>query len=57
MEFASSLQAARDGEFEAYLIFFSGRADADDNMYPFLLSGGEANWGRYLESVVGPPDQ
>jgi hypothetical protein len=52
MEFASSLQAARDGEFEAYLIFFSGRADADGNMYPFLFSGGEANWGRYSNPLV-----
>jgi peptide/nickel transport system substrate-binding protein len=52
MEFASSLQAARNGEFEAYLIFFSGRADADGNMYPFLFSGGEANWGRYSNPLV-----
>ena len=52
MEFASSLQAARNGEFEAYLIFFSGRADADGNMYPFLNSKGEANWGRYSNATV-----
>jgi peptide/nickel transport system substrate-binding protein len=52
MEFASSLQAARSGEFEAYLIFFSGRADADGNVYPFLHSIGEANWGRYSNPVV-----
>ena len=52
MEFASSLQAARNGEFEAYLIFFSGRADADGNMYPFLNSKGEANWGRYSNATA-----
>ena len=52
MEFASSLQAARNGEFEAYLIFFSGRADADGNMYPFLDTKGEANWGRYSNATV-----
>src|SRR5262249_49784433 len=52
MEFASSLQAARNGEFEAYLIFFSGRADADGNMYPFLNTKGEANWGRYSNATV-----
>jgi peptide/nickel transport system substrate-binding protein len=52
LEFASSLQAARSGEFEAYLIFFSGRADADGNMWPFLHTGGEANWGRYSNPVV-----
>jgi peptide/nickel transport system substrate-binding protein len=52
MEFASSLQAARNGEFEAYLIFFSGRADADGNMYPFLNAKGEANWGRYSNATV-----
>jgi peptide/nickel transport system substrate-binding protein len=52
MEFASSLQAARSGAFETYLIFFSGRADADGNMYPFLHSSGEANWGRYSNPAV-----
>ena len=43
MEFASSLQAAYAGDFQAYLIGWSGRADPDGNMYPFLFSGGEAN--------------
>jgi peptide/nickel transport system substrate-binding protein len=52
MEFASSLQAARNGEFESYLIYFSGRSDADGNMWQFLHTGGEANWGRYANPTV-----
>jgi peptide/nickel transport system substrate-binding protein len=51
-EFASSLQAARTGAFEAYLIYFSGRADADGNTWAFLHTGGEANWGRYSNPVA-----
>jgi peptide/nickel transport system substrate-binding protein len=35
-EFASSLQLATDGEFEAYLIGWSGRTDPDGNIYNFV---------------------
>ena len=47
MEFASSLAAARSGDFQAYLIGWSGRADADGNMYSFLHSGLGFNYGHY----------
>lgn len=47
MEFASSLSAAYKGEFEAYLIGWSGRSDADGNMYAMLRSGGTFNYGHY----------
>jgi peptide/nickel transport system substrate-binding protein len=47
MEFASSLQAATRGEFEAYLIGWSGRTDPDGNLWPFVHSTGGQNDGRY----------
>lgn len=47
MEFASSLQAAYAGDFEAYLIGWSGRADPDGNMWQMLHSGGTFNYGHY----------
>ncbi|MGH7043104.1 MAG: ABC transporter substrate-binding protein [Acetobacteraceae bacterium] len=47
MEFASSLAAARSGDFQAYFIGWSGRADADGNMYSFLHSGYGFNFGDY----------
>lgn len=46
-EFASSLQAAYAGRFEAYLIGWSGRVDADANMWQFLHTGGTFNYGHY----------
>ena len=47
MEFASSLQAGYAGQFEAYMIGWSGRADGDANMWPFLHRTGTFNYGHY----------
>jgi peptide/nickel transport system substrate-binding protein len=47
MEFASSLQAAYAGQFQAYLIGWSGRADPDGNMWQFLHATGTFNYGHY----------
>ena len=47
MEFASSLQAGYAGDFQAYLIGWSGRADPDGNMWQMLHSGGTFNYGHY----------
>jgi peptide/nickel transport system substrate-binding protein len=52
MEFASSLQAAYAGDFEAYLIGWSGRADPDGNMWQMLHTGGTFNYGHYSEPSV-----
>jgi peptide/nickel transport system substrate-binding protein len=49
MEFASSLQAAYGGDFEAYLIGWSGRSDADGNMWQMLHTGGTFNYGHYSD--------
>jgi peptide/nickel transport system substrate-binding protein len=52
MEFASSLQAAARGEFETYLIGWSGRTDPDGNLWPFAHSKGAQNDGRYADAEV-----
>jgi peptide/nickel transport system substrate-binding protein len=52
MEFASSLQAAYAGDFQAYLIGWSGRADPDGNMWQMLHTGGTFNYGRYTNPDV-----
>ncbi|MCU0886587.1 MAG: ABC transporter substrate-binding protein [Rubritepida sp.] len=52
MEFASSLQAATRGEFETYLIAWSGRVDPDGNTWTFLHSRGPQNDGRYANPEV-----
>jgi peptide/nickel transport system substrate-binding protein len=52
MEFASSLQAGYAGDFEAYLIAWSGRADPDGNMWQMLHGGGTFNYGHYQVAEV-----
>ena len=51
-EFASSLQASYNGDFQAYLIGWSGRLDIDGNTYAFLHSGQRNNVGNYSNSLV-----
>jgi peptide/nickel transport system substrate-binding protein len=52
MEFASSLQAAYAGDFQAYLIGWSGRTDPDGNMWQMLHTGGTFNYGHYSNADV-----
>lgn len=52
MEFASSLQAATRGEFQTYLVGWSGRVDPDGNIYTFTRTGGGQNDGRYSNPEV-----
>ncbi len=52
MEFASSLQAAQRGEFEAYLIGWSGRVDPDGNLASFVTCQGPQNDGRYCNQEI-----
>ena len=47
MEFASSLQAGYAGDFQAYMIGWSGRVDPDGNMWQLLHKGGTFNYGRW----------
>lgn len=52
MEFASSLQAAQRGDFQTYLVGWSGRVDPDGNIFSFSRTGGGQNDGRYSEAEV-----
>ena len=47
MEFASSLQAGYAGDFQAYMIGWSGRADPDGNLWQLLHKGGTFNYGHW----------
>ncbi len=52
MEFASSLQAAARGDFETYLIGWSGRTDPDGNIWNFLHTGAGQNDGKYSNTEL-----
>ncbi len=52
MEFASSLQAGYGGEFQAYLIGWSGRSDADGNTWQQLHTGGTFNYGKWSSAAA-----
>jgi len=52
VEFASSLQASNRGEFQSYLIGWSGRTDPDGNLYSFLKTGAGQNDGHYSNETV-----
>jgi len=52
MEFASSLQAGYAGDFQAYMIGWSGRSDPDGNMWQMLHTGGQFNYGHYSNADV-----
>jgi len=52
IEFASSLQAAQRGDYEAYRIGWSGRVDVDGNTYQFLHSGQGNNASHYSNPTV-----
>jgi peptide/nickel transport system substrate-binding protein len=47
MEFSSGLSAGYAGDFNTYLIGWSGRSDPDGNMWQMLHSGGAFNYGKY----------
>ncbi len=46
-EFQTSLQRAYKGDFEAFLIGWSGRVDPDGNIHVFNHCGGAQNYGGY----------
>jgi peptide/nickel transport system substrate-binding protein len=51
-EFASSLQASQQGDFQIYSNGWSGRADIDGNTYAFLHSVQSNNVSGYANPVV-----
>ena len=52
MEFATWLSASLRGDYEAGLLAWSGRADADGNLWSFLHSDGSQNDSKYSNAVV-----
>ena len=51
-EFATAIAAAVRGEFEAFLLGWSGRADPDGNVYSFAACQGGQNDGKYCDAEV-----
>jgi peptide/nickel transport system substrate-binding protein len=51
-EFATSLKAAEVGEYQAYLIGWSGRTDPDGNLYTFHACNAPNNNGGYCNQEV-----
>ncbi len=51
-EFATSLDMSDRGDFEAYLIGWSGRTDPDANIWSFIHTGGPLNAGHYSNKDV-----
>ena len=52
MEFASSLDNAESGGFQAYMLNWSGRADPDGNLYVFLHTAATQNYGHYSNPAM-----
>lgn len=52
MEFATTLSAADRGDFQAYVIGWSGRSDPDGNLYNFLHTGAPLNYPHYSNPDV-----
>jgi len=51
-EFATSLNMADKGQFEAYVLAWSGRADPDGNLHTFLACKGPLNNAGYCKPEV-----
>ena len=51
-EFATSLNEAEAGRFQAYALDWSGRADPDGNLYIFHKTGAPQNYGGYANPQV-----
>jgi peptide/nickel transport system substrate-binding protein len=46
-EFATSLKQAEAGEYQAYMLAWSGRIDPDGNSYVFLKTGAPQNYSSW----------
>src|SRR6516165_2006445 len=51
-EFATSLKQAEAGEYQAYLLIWSGRSDPDGNLYPFYKCKAALNYTGYCNPEV-----
>jgi peptide/nickel transport system substrate-binding protein len=51
-EFATSLKQAEDGDYQAYVLAWSGRPDPDGNSYSFATCHGPLNYPGYCNADV-----
>jgi peptide/nickel transport system substrate-binding protein len=51
-EFATSLNEAEKGNFQLYMLAWSGRTDPDGNIYSFASCKGPLNYGKYCDAAV-----
>ena len=51
-EFATALNLADKGQFEAYVLAWSGRADPDGNLHTMLACAGPTNYAGYCNKDV-----
>jgi len=51
-EFATSLNEAEKGNFQLYMLAWSGRTDPDGNLYSFASCKGPLNYGKYCDAGV-----
>ena len=51
-EFASSLNIAEKGDFEMYLLAWSGRTDPDGNLFNFVACNGPNNYSKFCNKDV-----
>lgn len=49
-EFATSLNEAEKGNFQMYMLAWSGRTDPDGNIYSFATCKGPLNYGRFCDA-------
>lgn len=51
-EFATSLKTAEQGDYDLYLIGWSGRTDPDGNIYSFATCKGPLNYGKFCDPEI-----
>jgi peptide/nickel transport system substrate-binding protein len=51
-EFATSLSTAEKGDYEAYIVGWSGRPDPDGNLFSFVTSRGPLNYAKFASPEV-----
>ncbi len=51
-EFATSLKAGEAGDYDIYMLAWSGRTDPDGNLYSFASCKGPLNYGRFCDPNI-----
>ena len=51
-EFATSLKTAEAGDYDIYMLAWSGRTDPDGNLYSFVSCKGPLNYGKFCDPAI-----